>query len=119
MTNKKFQELPMLVCVVTVLSFTATVVHGSAVLDAKPGHPLIYLAGPLGFSIPGKEYQEKTLIPALEHLGYGVFDPWQSADSKELSGLKSMPPGPERTAASADRADPEAVTESIGGVASW
>lgn len=99
MTNKKFQELTTLVCVMTSLSLAPTVMYGGADLDAKPGHPMIYLAGPLGFSIPGKEYQEKTLIPALEHFGYRIFDPWQSVDSKELSGLESMAPGPERVAA--------------------
>jgi len=83
----------------TALSFATVLVRAEVPRDAKPGHRLIYLAGPLGFSIPGKEYQERTLIPALERFGYRVFDPWESTDSKELTGLDSMQPGPERVAA--------------------
>jgi nucleoside 2-deoxyribosyltransferase len=54
----------------------------------------IYLAGPLGFSEPGREYLYGTLIPRLVAAGFEVLDPWAAGGA--IATAAAMDPGPER-----------------------
>src|SRR5437879_2081287 len=56
----------------------------------------LYLAGPLGFSEAGCSYQNATLIPAIERLGYEILDPWKLTDRRKLDAILAMPYGPAR-----------------------
>jgi nucleoside 2-deoxyribosyltransferase len=56
----------------------------------------IYLAGPLGFSEAGRSYQDGTLIPEIERLGYEILDPWKLTDRRKLDAILAMPYGPAR-----------------------
>lgn len=41
----------------------------------------VYLAGPLGFSEPGRYYHQRLLKPAITALGVEVLDPWPEAEA--------------------------------------
>ncbi len=38
--------------------------------------PGLYLAGPLGFTEPGRRYHESVLLPAVVAAGFEPLDPW-------------------------------------------
>jgi nucleoside 2-deoxyribosyltransferase len=100
MIASKVQRLTIFICAVIICSFTGNVSADQASeKDTSSRRPLIYLAGPLGFSEPGKQYQDNVLIPELIRLGYRVFDPWQAVDKQELADLYTIPPGQERVEA--------------------
>jgi nucleoside 2-deoxyribosyltransferase len=40
----------------------------------------IYVAGPLGFSAPGRFYMENMLMPALAQAGFAAVDPFKLTD---------------------------------------
>ena len=54
------------------------------------------MAGPLGFSEPGREFHYGTLIPKLLSAGHTVLDPWKLTDEKKIHAVASMPFGPDK-----------------------
>lgn len=55
----------------------------------------IYVASPLGFSEVGRYFMYAEIIPAIEDLGYSVFDPWKSANEL-VQPVLNLPYGVER-----------------------
>lgn len=53
----------------------------------------LYLAGPLGFSEAGREFQYRVLIPQLVDRGFDVLDPWKLTDSAQIAEIAAMPYG--------------------------
>jgi nucleoside 2-deoxyribosyltransferase len=53
----------------------------------------LYLAGPLGFSEAGREFQDRVLIPQLTDGGFEVLDPWKLTDSAQIAEIMAMPYG--------------------------
>lgn len=49
----------------------------------------LYLAGPLGFSEPGRRYHHEVLLPAVTAAGYLSLDPW--ADDQGMAGVLALP----------------------------
>lgn len=101
MTAPRYLYLILLACAIALCGGpTPTVAADTgAANDSLRGHPLIYLAGPLGFSVPGRKYQDETLIPELERVGFQVFDPWRLVGKREVMRIASMSPGPKRATA--------------------
>jgi nucleoside 2-deoxyribosyltransferase len=60
--------------------------------------PTIYLAGPSGFTEPGRRYHEELLAPALVAAGFAPLDPWLIPGDPFGAALE-LPPGAERVAA--------------------
>jgi nucleoside 2-deoxyribosyltransferase len=58
-------------------AFAAATTAESARAAAHGPRP-VYLAGPLGFSAPGREYHQKVLKPAILAAGYTALDPWEN-----------------------------------------
>ena len=58
----------------------------------------VYVASPLGFSLPTRIFYTRTLLPALAANGLEVLDPW-AAPFDDLSVALAMPPGPGRVRA--------------------
>jgi nucleoside 2-deoxyribosyltransferase len=50
----------------------------------------IYLAGPLGFSEAGREFQNNSIIPILKKLGYSYYDPWKTKLDKKIQKVSSL-----------------------------
>ena len=48
----------------------------------------IYLASPLGFSEPGRNYLYDRLIPALTAAGHPVIDPWTLTDPEYIGAAE-------------------------------
>ena len=58
----------------------------------------LYLAGPLGFTEPGRRYHETVLLPAVVAAGFEPLDPW--AVGPEIQAVFALPVGdPQRRAA--------------------
>lgn len=55
----------------------------------------VYVAGPLGFSEPGRHYLERVLHPRLAAAGWSVLDPWEDPTGMVAETL-ALPPGPAR-----------------------
>jgi len=68
---------------------------GDASTDDRPG---VYLAGPSGFTEPGRQWHVEVLRPAVEAAGFRPLDPWESGMTIFVPVL-SLPEGPERDAA--------------------
>jgi nucleoside 2-deoxyribosyltransferase len=64
----------------------------------------VYVASPLGFSMPTRIFYNRTLLPALSANGLEVLDPW-AAPFADLDDALRLPPGParDRALAAADR----------------
>lgn len=56
----------------------------------------LYLAGPLGFSEIGREFQCRVLVPGLEKIGFEVLDPWKLTDPEQISEIAAMKYGPDK-----------------------
>lgn len=56
----------------------------------------IYVASPLGFSEAGRDFYYKTLIPAIQKLGYEVLDPWELTAADKIQKILAMPYGSEK-----------------------
>lgn len=56
----------------------------------------VYLAGPLGFSEPGRHFHTNFLIPLLEEHGFEVLDPWSLVDTIQIEEVSAMNPGEEK-----------------------
>jgi nucleoside 2-deoxyribosyltransferase len=56
----------------------------------------IYLAGPLGFSEAGRDFQYRVLVPELKRLGYTILDPWKLTDETKIGAILAMPFGTAR-----------------------
>jgi nucleoside 2-deoxyribosyltransferase len=69
---------------------------GTSVAHSNPRPIRIYLANPLGFSQGGTYFKNEVLIPKLEHLGYQVIDPWNSAYTAQASAVAQLPYGTDR-----------------------
>src|SRR5579872_3824146 len=52
----------------------------------------IYVAGPLGFSEAGTDFEERVLLPRLRRLGYEAINPFELADKAKLKSIAEMPP---------------------------
>jgi nucleoside 2-deoxyribosyltransferase len=66
----------------------------------------VYLASPLGFTAPGREWNRTVLLPAVRAAGLDPADPWRSSpESAQLEAALRLPRGPARTVAlaAADR----------------
>ena len=74
----------------------------------------IYLAGPSGFTEPGRQWHFGVLRPAVEAAGFRALDPWESGMTIFMPWFM-LPEGPERDAAlpEANRKAGEANCEMI------
>lgn len=57
--------------------------------------PCVYVASPLGFSVPGRRYLLDVLHPRLVQLGVAVLDPWDDPDGAWAAAYE-LSPGPQR-----------------------
>jgi nucleoside 2-deoxyribosyltransferase len=57
--------------------------------------PAVYVAGPLGFSEPGRHYLTHVLHPRLAAAGWSVLDPWEDPTGAVAETL-ALPAGPAR-----------------------
>jgi nucleoside 2-deoxyribosyltransferase len=57
-----------------------------------PRHPSVYLAGPLGFTESGRQYQEAKIKPALSDFGFLALDPWPYAEERFALAAASQEP---------------------------
>jgi nucleoside 2-deoxyribosyltransferase len=51
----------------------------------------VYLAGPLGFSEVGSDFNKKRIIPLLRKLGHKTLDPWE--DQGNVAAVLRLPFG--------------------------
>lgn len=58
----------------------------------------VYVASPLGFTLPTRTYYEGVLLPALAAAGWQVLDPW-SASASVFDAAFALPAGPDLDAA--------------------
>ena len=58
----------------------------------------VYVASPLGFTVPTRLFYEHTLLPAITERGAVVLDPWLTSAAQFEQAL-GLPAGPERDAA--------------------
>ncbi|TSC82787.1 MAG: nucleoside 2-deoxyribosyltransferase [Parcubacteria group bacterium Gr01-1014_20] len=58
--------------------------------------PIIYLAGPLGFSEVGRLFHEQVVLPMVGEIGYDVRDPWALTSEEEIEAVSKMPRAEER-----------------------
>jgi nucleoside 2-deoxyribosyltransferase len=65
---------------------------------AKPAERVtsVYLAGPLGFSEAGRDFQERVLLPELKRFGFEVINPWKLTEQGKIDGILAMPYGEAR-----------------------
>ncbi|HEV3001158.1 MAG TPA: nucleoside 2-deoxyribosyltransferase [Solirubrobacteraceae bacterium] len=57
----------------------------------------VYVAGPLGFSAPGRHYLDTILLPALQSAGFAPLNPWEDPDAAAmLKAADALAPGVER-----------------------
>ena len=56
--------------------------------------PTVYLAGPLGFTEPGRLYHETVLVPAVVAAGFDPLDPWDVVE--EIAAVFALPVGDAR-----------------------
>jgi len=62
-----------------------------------PSRPQVYVAGPLGFTEPGRRYHAEVVLPALASAGLDALDPWVL--DAEADAVFALPPGhPDRVA---------------------
>ncbi|HUF33610.1 MAG TPA: nucleoside 2-deoxyribosyltransferase [Acidimicrobiales bacterium] len=47
--------------------------------------PLVYLAGPLGFTEPGRRFHDEVVVPAVRAAGFDVADPWTGGGDIETA----------------------------------
>lgn len=60
---------------------------------AESAHmPAVYVASPLGFSLPGRHYLTTVLHPRLVEAGWDVLDPWEDETGMVAETL-ALPPG--------------------------
>ena len=52
--------------------------------------PIVYLAGPLGFSEAGRDFHYSKLIPLIENMGFSYFDPWNTSLRDKINSVSSM-----------------------------
>lgn len=62
----------------------------------KQKKPVVYLAGPLGFSEAGKKFCDETLKPAIAKRGIKVLDPWELTPNELINTAQNLPYGQER-----------------------
>jgi nucleoside 2-deoxyribosyltransferase len=55
--------------------------------------PIVYTAGPLGFSEVGRAFHNGTFVPMLERLGFEVLDPWKLTPDELVRPVLDMPYG--------------------------
>jgi nucleoside 2-deoxyribosyltransferase len=66
-----------------------------------PADRSLYLAGPSGFTEPGRRYHDDVLVPALVAAGFTPLDPWR-LPGDPFGAANALPQGEERTAALRD-----------------
>jgi nucleoside 2-deoxyribosyltransferase len=47
-----------------------------------PAPPTVYVASPLGYTLAGRIFSRRTLVPALQANDLAVRDPWQDDDAR-------------------------------------
>jgi nucleoside 2-deoxyribosyltransferase len=57
------------------------------------GNHRVYVASPLGFTVPTRAYYNDVLLPALSSRGLEPLDPWSCGD-EVIREILQMPPGP-------------------------
>jgi uncharacterized protein (DUF952 family) len=57
--------------------------------------PSIYVASPLGFTDPGRQYLSDVLHPSLASAGFSVLDPWEDTDGIVARTTTIPPSDPE------------------------
>jgi nucleoside 2-deoxyribosyltransferase len=62
----------------------------------------IYMAGPWGFTEPGRVFYAKTLLPRLRQAGYSPLDPWRAGRQIVGPVLSSPRRNPGRVLAACD-----------------
>ncbi len=60
--------------------------------------PPVYVASPLGFSAPGRRWNDELLLPLLRDNGLQPIDPWAKADSPIPAALAVADPARRRAA---------------------
>ena len=73
--------------------------------------PGVYLAGPSGFTEPGRRWHGDVLRPAVEAAGFAALDPWEEGAALFEHAL-TLDDGPERLAALA-HANREAARRNV------
>lgn len=73
--------------------------------------PGVYLAGPSGFTEPGRRWHADVLRPAVEAAGFDALDPW-AAGADLFAVALALADGPERMAALA-HANREAARRNV------
>ena len=73
--------------------------------------PGVYLAGPSGFTEPGRRWHDEVLRPAVEAAGFVALDPWE-AGAELFDHALSLEDGPERLLA-LERANREAARRNV------
>lgn len=58
--------------------------------------PVVYLAGPLGFSETGRVFHNHILVPMLEEIGFKVLDPWVLTPQGFANSALKLPSGKAR-----------------------
>jgi len=58
--------------------------------------PIVYVAGPYGFSEAGRLFHYEKLLPMLSGLGFELRDPWSLTPPEVLGPVLAMPFGIER-----------------------
>jgi nucleoside 2-deoxyribosyltransferase len=66
-----------------------------------PADRSIYVAGPSGFTEPGRRFHDDVLVPALVAAGLTALDPWQ-IPGDPFGAANALPPGAKRLAALQD-----------------
>lgn len=58
--------------------------------------PIVYLAGPLGFSEAGRLFHNTVLIPMMTVLGFEIRDPWVLTPMEVINTALTLPYGQEK-----------------------
>ena len=58
--------------------------------------PIIYLAGPLGFSEAGRLFHNNVIIPLVLEAGFEIRDPWVLTPQTIIDSALKLPYGKER-----------------------
>lgn len=58
--------------------------------------PVVYLAGPLGFSEVGRAFHQNVIIPLVQEVGFDIRDPWALTPIALIAPVIEMPYGPDK-----------------------
>ena len=55
--------------------------------------PIVYLAGPLGFSEAGRLFHNTVLVPLIKEIGFDIRDPWTLTSTEMIDAVFNLPYG--------------------------